>query len=151
MDEKAKDGKNIGEKLVHQIEAQASETTQQIRKASTDASLAISGKVEELVQDFNAAIPSMRALGFSVTSFTIGVGLVPEIDATLTGSVKALNPPQVRKEIEAHAGNRALKAVLEALLTAARFKDQLTEMGIQGVEIDIKLGLPPLVSINLLT
>jgi len=151
MEDKSKDGKNIGEKIVHGIEAQAASTTQQIKKASSDASLAISGKVQDLVQDFNAAIPTMKALGFSVSSFTIGVGLIPEIDATLKGSVKALEPQEIQKVIEEHRDNKALKAILEALHTAAKFKEQLSEMGIKGVEVDIKLGLPPLVSIDLLT
>ena len=151
MADKSKDGKNIGEKIVNNIEAQAADTTQRIKKATSDASMAISGKVQGLVQDFNAAIPTMKALGFSVSSFTIGVGLIPEIDAILKGSVKALDPHEIQKVIEEHADNKSLRAILEALHTAAKFKEQLTEMGIKGVEIDIKLGLPPLVSIDLLT
>ena len=151
MADKSRDDQNIGEKIVHNIQEQAAETTQRIKKASSDASVAISSKVQGLVNDFNAAIPTMEALGFSVSSFTIGVGLIPEIDATLKGSVKALDIHTIQKVIEEHADNKSLKAILEALHTAAKFKEQLTEMGIKGVEIDIKLGLPPLVSIELLT
>ena len=151
MADKSKDDKNIGEQLIHNIEEQASATTEKIKKASADASMAVSGKVQELVHDFNAAIPTMKAMGFSVSSFTIGVGLIPEIDATLTGSVKALDPHEIQKVIEGHPDDKSLKAVLEALQMAANFKEQLTEIGMKGVEVDIKLGLPPLVSINLLT
>ncbi len=151
MEEKSKNDKNLGDQLIHNLEQQAAATTEKIKKVSSDASMAVSGKVQELVRDFNAAIPTMKALGFSVSSFTIGVGLIPEIDATLKGSVKALNLDEIQKMIDSHADNKSLKAILEALHTAANFKEQLTEMGIKGVEIDIKLGLPPLVSVNLLT
>jgi len=151
MVDKSKDDRNVGDNFIHNIEAQASATTEKIKQVSSDATMAVTGKVQELVRDFNAAIPTMKALGFSVSSFTIGVGLIPEIDATLTGSVKALDPQEIQKLIAEHSDNKSLKAVLEALQMASKFKEQLTEMGIQGVEIDIKLGLPPLVSINLLT
>jgi hypothetical protein len=150
MEAKSNVSPNLGEKIVHNIQGQASATTDALKKMSSDASAALSDKVQHLISDFNAAIPTMKALGFSVSSFTIGVGLFPEIDATLKGSVKALDLNEIQKMIESKADNKSLKAILEALHTAAKFKEQLTEMGIQGVEIDIKLGLPPLVSINLL-
>jgi len=151
MADKSKDGRNVGETIVHNIEQQASETAQRIKKVSPDASLAISAKVQGLVQDFNAAVPTMRALGFSVSSFTIGVGLIPESDASLKGSLRALDINQIRQVIKEHADNKSLKAIWEALHAGAKFKEQLSEMGIPGVEVDLRPGLPALVSINLLT
>ncbi len=151
MKDQSHDNENLGQKIVHNIEDQASAASNKVRKMSSDAGVAITGKVEQLVHDFNAAIPAMKTLGFSVKSFTIGVGLLPELDATLEGDVDALDPTKIQGLIDAHADNKALVAILEGLQTAAKFKEQLTAMGIKGVEMDIKLGFPPLVTIDLLT
>ncbi len=151
MKDQSKDDQNLGQKIIHNIEDQAAAASDKVRKTASDAGVAITGKVEQLVHDFNAAIPAMKTLGFSVKSFTIGVGLLPELDATLEGDVDALDPAKIQALIDAHADNKALVAILTSLQTAAKFKNLLTGMGIKGVEIDIKLGFPPLVTIDLLT
>ena len=37
----------------------------------------------KLLDEFNEALPTMRALGFSVSDFRVGMGLLPEIGAKL--------------------------------------------------------------------
>ena len=124
--------------------------TDKIKDISTNVSTATSEKIHDWVQEFNAAVPYMKALGFSVKSFSIGVGLIPELNATLVGAVDALDSNKL-EEMSQRTNNRALNVLLGGLQTAAKFKDQLTAIGVKGIEIDIKLGLPPTITVNLLT
>ena len=94
-------------------------------------------------------VPTMKALGFSVRNFSIGVGLIPEMQATLVGSVNSLDTVKITEWRE-RTSNKLLGMILGGLLTAANFKNELTSFGIKGMEINIKLGMPPLISINLL-
>jgi hypothetical protein len=129
----------------------ATSAVEKIKDFSEDVSDAASRKIRGLVREFNAAIPAMKALGFSVSAFSVEVGIAPDIGATLKGSVRALNPRKIRKLIGKYSDNVPLSALLKALLIAAELKDELSDMGIKGVEIDIELGLPPLINVDLLT
>ena len=146
-----KDGVSATTDKIKQMPGSAANAaTDKIKDISSNVSTATSEKIHEWVDEFNAAVPSMKALGFSVKSFSIGIGLIPEINATLVGAVEALNSQKLEEMLE-RTTNRALGALLKSLQTAAKFKNQLTAIGIKGIEIDIKLGLPPTVTINLLT
>jgi hypothetical protein len=124
--------------------------TDKLKDISSNVSAATSEKIHEWVDEFNRAVPSMKALGFSVKSFSIGVGLIPELNATLVGAVQALDSNKLEEMVQ-RSTNRALNVLLGGLQTAAKFKDQLTTIGVKGIEIDIKLGLPPTITVNLLT
>jgi hypothetical protein len=128
----------------------ATAASDKLKDISTNVSTATSEKIHEWVDEFNRAVPYMRALGFSVKSFSIGVGLIPELNATLVGAVDALDSNKI-EEMSQRTNNRALNVLLGGLQTAAKFKNQLTAIGVKGIEIDIKLGLPPTITVNLLT
>jgi hypothetical protein len=40
--------------------------------------------------------------------------------------------------------------ILEALKPASNLKDQLGDLGMRGVKVDVKLGLPPKIEVGLL-
>ena len=108
-------------------------------------------KGQELLHELNDAIPTLKALGLSVSNVSLGMGIVPEIGATLTGSVDTLDPQKIKELIERKRENKTVVAILEALRTAANLKDQLSAVGFKGVKADIRLGLPPKVEVALLT
>ena len=54
-------------------------------------------KAEQLIVEFNEAIPTLKALGLTVRDFRIGMGILPEIQTRLDGSVKDLNEEKSRK------------------------------------------------------
>jgi hypothetical protein len=128
----------------------ATDVVDDIKDFSADVSTTAINRVGRFVREFNDAIPALKSLGFSVTRFTVEVGMMPEIGATLAGSVRALNPGKIRELLQKRSGNKPLAALLHALLISANFKDQLKAMGIRAIELNIALGLPTSVTVDLL-
>ena len=106
-------------------------------------------KVNQLIAEFNDAVPTMKALGLSISDVAIEFGLLPEIRAKLTGSVDALDAEKIKPLIEKNKDKKILVTVLESLRTASNFKEQLGEVGFKGVEMNIQLGLPPKIAVGL--
>jgi len=107
-------------------------------------------KAQELLRELNDAIPKIKALGLSVESVGIKVGVPPEITARLVGSVAALDADEIGKMAKETGDNKLLGALLEALRTAATVKDYLQQVGFKGLRADARLGLLPSVEVGLL-
>ena len=121
---------------------------EKIKGAAADAAVE---KAQELLREFNDTMPTIKALGLSVSHITVGMGIVPEIGATLIGSVEAVEQQKIKELIERHRENKTLTFLLEALRAASNLKDQLSEVGFRGVKVDMKLGLPPKIEVGLLS
>lgn len=118
-----------------------------LKELGADAALT---KVNQLVAEFNEAVPTIKALGLSVSNVRISIGLLPEIGAKLTGSVEALDADKIKPLIEQNKDRKILVTMLEALRMAANFKQQFGQLGFKGVEMNIDLGLPPKIAVGLI-
>lgn len=107
-----------------------------------------SDAVSKLLDEFNAALPTMKALGFSVEDIQVGMGLLPEINAKLVASADNVDVKAIDGIIEKKSEQKTLVAVLKTLQTAYNVRDQLGDLGLKGVVIDLTLGLPPKVAIG---
>jgi len=107
-------------------------------------------KVHEVLREFNETMPTIKALGLSVRNISFGMGLVPEVSATLIGSIDALEQAKIDDLLKKHKDNKTTTLILEALKTASNLKDQLGDLGMRGVKVDVKLGLPPKIEVALL-
>lgn len=107
-------------------------------------------KVHGVIREFNETMPTIKALGLSVRNVSFGMGLVPEVSATLMGSVDALEQEKIDDLLKKHQDNKTTTFILEALKTASNLKDQLGDLGMRGVKVDVKLGLPPKIEVGLL-
>ncbi len=114
------------------------------RELSSSASDAVS----KLLDEFNAALPTMRALGFSVQDIQVGMGLLPEIRAKLTASAADVDVKVLDEPIEKKSEHKTLVTVLKGLQTAYNVRDQLGDLGLNVVAIDVTLGLPPHVGVG---
>ena len=103
------------------------------------------------VDEFNEFLPTMRALGFSIKDLRVGMGLLPEIGAKLVASTDTIDVKKIKELIEKHAGNKTLVAALKALEAAYNVKQEIGDLPLKGVEIDVKLGLPPHVGVAFVT
>jgi hypothetical protein len=112
---------------------------------------AASGAIDGLLKDFNEAVPTLKALGFSVTAMKMGMGVPPEVEVSLRGSLDAINPAKLKSLIEAHQGNTVLVSSLKALETAHNMKALLGDLMFKGIEAKIKLGLLPKIEIEFLS
>jgi len=119
-----------------------------VDKLKDDVAGAAVEKVDQLMGDFSEAIPTIKGLGLSVSDFRIGMGVIPEIEAKLTGSVEALDADKIQELIESSQENDILIYILKALRTASNLKERLGGLGFEGVEVDVKLGLPPRISVG---
>lgn len=101
----------------------------------------------KVVDEFNEALPTMRALGFTIKDLRVGMGLVPEIGAKLIASTDTVDAKKVKELIEKHPENKTAVGMLKALLLAYNVKQQIGDLPFKGVEIDVTLGLPPHVGV----
>ncbi len=101
----------------------------------------------KFVDEFNEALPTMRALGFTIKDLRVGMGLMPEIGAKLIASTDTVDAKKVKELIEKHPENKTAVGMLKALLLAYNVKQQIGDLPFKGVEIDVTLGLPPHVAV----
>jgi hypothetical protein len=102
----------------------------------------------KLVDEFNEALPTMRALGFTIKDLRVGTGLVPEIGAKLIASTDTIDVNKIKELIEKHPENRTLIGALKALELAFNIRQQIGDFPFKGVEIDVTLGLPPRIGVT---
>ena len=101
----------------------------------------------QAMHDFNDAVPKLKALGLSIHNLRVSVGAIPDVGATLTGSVAAIDPGKIKELIDAHQKNKVLVMILEGLRTASAFKEPLGDVGFTGVDVDVQL-IPPKISVK---
>jgi hypothetical protein len=106
-------------------------------------------KINESLDEFNAAIPAIKDLGFAVTDLKVGMGVPPEVSAKLTGTVASIKKEKVQKLIEANQGNKFLVTILKGLQTASDVQNKLGDLGFKGVTADVNL-LPPTIKVEFL-
>ena len=56
--------------------------------------------VIKLLDEFNAALPTMKALGFSVEDLQVGMGLLPEVHAKLVAAADKVDVKAIDGMIE---------------------------------------------------
>src|SRR5580698_509185 len=81
--------------------------------------------VSKFLDDFNAALPTMKALGFSVHFVQVSMGLLPEINAKLVAAAADVNVKVLDELIKQKSGQKTLVAALKGLQTAYNVRDQL--------------------------
>ena len=97
----------------------------------------------KIMDEFNEALPTMRALGFTVKDLRVGMGLLPEIGVKLIASTDTVDVKKIKELIEKNSENKTLVAALKGLQTAYNIKQEVGDLPFKGVEIDMTLGLPP--------
>jgi predicted regulator of amino acid metabolism with ACT domain len=106
--------------------------------------------ISKLLDEFNAALPTMKALGFSVEDIQVGMGLLPEVRSKLIAAADKVDVQLLDEMIQKKSEQKTLVAVLKALQTAYNVREQLGDLGLNGVEINVTLGVPPHISIGFL-
>jgi hypothetical protein len=102
----------------------------------------------KFLDEFNEALPTMRALGFTIRDFRMSMGLVPEASAKLIASVDTIDVARLDELIARHRDKKLLVALLKALQAAYHIREQLGEASFRSVELDVTLGLPPHISVG---
>jgi hypothetical protein len=114
-------------------------------KALVDTASDGAGK---LLNEFDEALPTLRSLGFTVSSFRLNMALPPELLLTLVASVTTINVGRIKELIQKNAEKKLLVTVLKALEAAYHVKEQLGDATFATVRMDITLGLSPKIAVN---
>ena len=120
-----------------------------VREKAADMGGATKAKIDETLDEFKKATDLFGKFGFKVGKFKVGMGALPEITTSLSGSLEAVQVENVKKLIEDHQDNKLITTMLKALVTAKEVRDRVELPYFTGAKLDIKLGVPPKVSFDL--
>jgi hypothetical protein len=104
-----------------------------------------------MMKEFNEALPTLRALGFTIKDLRAGMGIIPEVGVKLVASADTVDSKKIKELIEKNPANKTLVTALNGLLAAYNLKQQIGDFPYKGVEIDLKLGLPPHIGVSFLS
>jgi hypothetical protein len=79
------------------------------------------------------------------------MGLIPEITGTLVGCIDDIDVGRLRELIDRNQDKKTLVTFLKALQAAYNIKEQVPDISFKGIQIDLKLGLPPHVGVKFLS
>jgi hypothetical protein len=109
---------------------------------------AVSDTAGRYLDEFNEALPTMRALGFTIRDFRMGMGLIPEVMCKLIASMDTVSMDKIQELITKHSEQKLLIALLKALEAACHMREQLGEASFKSVEMELTLGLPPRIAVG---
>jgi hypothetical protein len=118
---------------------------QELAGATAAAATATAGR---MLDEFNEVLPTMRALGFTVKNLHVGMGLLPEVGATLVATTDTIDEKKLVELIEKHAEKKLLVTALKGLYAAYNIKREIPDVPLKGVRLDLTLGLPPRVNVS---
>lgn len=116
-------------------------------KAAEVGSLA-GDQMTEWLNDYNKATKTLLTLGFEIGKFTIGMGVIPEVNTTLSGKIANIEKGRVEQMMQEHKDHSLTVTLLKGLLLARQVSDHL-EGKLESVTLHITLGIPPSVNVEL--
>jgi len=105
------------------------------------------GKVNEWLDDYKKAVAILETFGFTVGTFTVSMGMLPEIHTSISGSIENIREDGLKKLIEEHKSETLLVSLLNALIVA-RHCWQRAELKLKSVTLDVTLGVPPKIEVE---
>ena len=105
-------------------------------------------KLGEWMVDYKRATDTLETLGFEIGSFTIGMGMLPEVHTTLSGKIENIQKDRVEALMQEHQDHMSTVTLLKGLLLAKRVADHI-EGRLDSVTLHITLGVPPHVNVEI--
>jgi hypothetical protein len=106
-------------------------------------------KLSGVLEDYRFAVETFETFGFKVTRFHVGMGVLPEINTSIRGSLKRVKGSEIQELITKNEDKKILIAMLNALLAAKDVQARANLVEFSQVALDVKLGIPPSVSFEL--
>jgi hypothetical protein len=120
-----------------------------VKGKASDLGGATKAKIDETLEEFKKATVLFGKFGFKVGKFKVGMGALPEITTSVSGSLEGVQLENIRQLIEDHKDNKLLTSMLKALVTAKEVRDRVELPYFTGAKLDVKLGVPPKISFDL--
>jgi len=134
---------------VQSVKDNAQKVSEQIQEQATEMATAAQEQFNAVLDEYKNILPVAESLGLSVGSFEVKMGVLPEIQTSLVGLLERINQESVQKLIAENPDNKLLVLVLNALLITKELQQRLNISNLKGIVVDIRLGIPPKVSVHL--
>ena len=134
---------------VQSVKDNAQKVAEQIQEQATEMATVAQEQFNAVLDEYKNILPIAESLGLSVGSFEVQMGVLPEIKTSLVGLLERINEESVQKLIAENPNNKLLVLVLNALLITKELQQQLNISNLKGIVVDIRLGIPPKVSVHL--
>ena len=105
-------------------------------------------KAVQFLTDYKNATKQLEALGFKVGAMTIGMGVLPEVHTSLVGDINSIDVPRLTAMMNDKSDDKLLASLLKALIMAKTVHAHV-ESTLKSVTLQIKLGIPSSVSVEL--
>src|SRR5262245_15565397 len=102
-------------------------------------------KVKAWLEEFKKATTVLETFGFTVSKVSLGMGVLPEIHASLVGSIENIHEDRLRAMIDEHKSEEPLVSLLKTLIWT-RWGWEHMDVKLTGVTMHVTLGVPPRVS-----
>jgi hypothetical protein len=119
-----------------------------IRRGKEELSGAAMEKMTEWLDDYKKAIAVIETFGFTVGKFKVGMGIPPEVQASVSGSIENIHPDKLKTMVAEHSGEALLVSLLKALILSKQIWEQL-DLNLTGVILRITLGVPPKIEVEI--
>jgi len=110
-----------------------------------DAAMA---KLTEYAGTFKNVAAILEPLGFTVGKFTIGMGVLPEVHTSISGSIDKISEDGLTKLMNEHQTDTLLVSLVKALIMTKRLWDHM-ELKLTSLTVNVTLGVPPKIAIDL--
>jgi hypothetical protein len=134
---------------VQNVKKQAHEVAGQLQEQATEIAAAAQEQFNAVLDEYQNVLPVASSLGMSVGSFEVHMGVLPEVRTSLVGLLEQINNEAVQKLIAENQSNKLLVLILNSLLITKELQQRLNICNLQGIVVDIKLGVPSNVSVRL--
>jgi hypothetical protein len=111
---------------------------------AVDASV---GKLKESLGDFESALPAVAAIGYTVGTVRIELGVAPKIIATFVAH-GPLTAEIVEEVVQKHADKRLAVMLVRTLYQARRLQDSIHIGGLRPTSIGVQIGVLPTVIVD---
>ena len=129
------------------VVSRAHDVRDTVLTAGADLRGASGAKVREMLADFNAAVPVLRAMGFALTDVEITLGLPPSLKATFQVPHEVTDEA-VSRALEQNADRKLITFLIRALSQARRLQTSIDVVGMKPRGLTVEVGLTPGVSIK---
>ncbi len=105
-------------------------------------------KLLEGMDEFKKAVAILETFGFRIGRFTVGMGILPEISTSLTGSIENISEEGLKQIIQDHPADKLLISLIDALILARRLWAHV-QLNLTAVTLNVTLGLTPKIAVDI--
>jgi hypothetical protein len=144
---KASDAATTASGLKNSIASTAQDVKEALATAAAELHEASTTKIRETLADFNASIPALSEMGYTLTDVAITLGVPPNLHATFQVS-HDVTDEAVSRSLEQHADRKLTAFLIRALSQARKLQTSIDIAGMKPRGITVEIGLSPGVSIK---